>query len=91
MKKNEHLHKYKRIDIGSRQPYIVLKCTKPSCSHYIKATLAEGKMAECPRCDAPFLLDKEALRLAVPHCSNCTVKREGSDGESEPNTLPANS
>ncbi len=79
MSKNSpnHLHRYKRTNLSRQQgkEYLVLKCTKPLCSHYVPLTLAEGKLAECNVCGEAFILDKTAVRLAKPHCPNCTKRK----------------
>jgi len=72
-----HLHRYKRVNLA-RNPgkeYLVFKCTKPLCSHYVPVTLAEGKLTECNRCGDAMVMDKVAVRLAVPHCPACTKRK----------------
>ncbi len=70
----KHLHKYKRTDIGKKGPYIVYKCM--DCSHYVAPELLEGREAACPRCDEPYKIEAQHLSLAIPHCNNCTQRRE---------------
>jgi hypothetical protein len=81
-----HLHRYKKVDIARKgdKEFLVYKCTKPICSHYIRMDLVEGKMCECNRCGEPMIITKETLThssgkpMSKPHCGNC-VKRKKSD------------
>lgn len=68
-----HLHRYKKINIaGFRKPkFLVFKCTKPACFHYVRVDLAEGKLCECSRCNGPMIINKIALTQTYLHCSKC--------------------
>lgn len=73
-----HLHRYKRVDLA-RNPgkeYLVYRCTKPLCSHYVSVDLALGKLSECNRCGEPMIMDKVAVTLALPHCLSCTKRKD---------------
>jgi hypothetical protein len=79
-----HLHKYKKMDIGSDgNKYIVYRCMKPTCNHYIPVTLSEGKLCECNRCENPMVISKATLvhsagkPMTRPHCNDC-IKRKTS-------------
>jgi hypothetical protein len=77
-KKINHVHRYKRVNLA-RNPgkeYLVLRCTKPTCSHYVPVELALGKMCECNRCEQVMILDKVSVNLALPHCLACTKRKE---------------
>jgi hypothetical protein len=72
------LHRYKKLLLG--EDYLVYKCQKPGCSHYISAKLIPGKVAECWRCGNAFVVTpnmvrkgKEVLKL---HCPDCTRGRK---------------
>lgn len=79
MSKANHLHRYKRRNIANGgKPYFVFHCTKPACSHYVRVDMAEGKLCECNRCGQPMVLNRETVRLAKPHCTDC-IKRKKSD------------
>lgn len=78
-----HLHRYKKVNLSrDGQPYIVYKCTKPTCTHYVPIELAEGKLCECNKCGEPMLITKATLHgssnrpLAKPHCSNCVTRKK---------------
>lgn len=80
-----HLHRYKKVDIGKEgNEFLVYKCMKPACSHYIRMDLVEGKLCECNKCGEPMIITKETLThssgkpMAKPHCNGC-VKRKKSD------------
>lgn len=76
-----HLHNYKRINIASfgKEPYLVFKCLKPLCSHYIRIDLAEGKMCECSICHEMMIINKESINHAKPHCSGCIKRKKVKD------------
>ncbi len=69
-------HKYKRTKLS--KTYIVYKCEKPGCTHYISPALITGKLAECWRCGDVFVIKQKHLELARPHCDNCTNSKSGS-------------
>lgn len=78
MTKSIHLHKYKKINLSKTdKEYLVYRCQKPMCSHYIPIKLAAGKMCECNRCGEPMILDKTQLTgsggypMTNPHCIEC--------------------
>jgi len=79
-----HLHRYKRVNLSTTKgkEYLVFKCQKPACAHYVGIHLAEGKLCECNICGEPMILDKLAMTLAKPHCRNCTKKRNPNVEES---------
>jgi hypothetical protein len=78
-----HLHRYKKVNLAShgKEPFLVYRCTKPSCSHYIRLDMAEGRLCECNRCGQPMLIGRETLTkssgkpMALPHCSECIQRR----------------
>lgn len=77
-----HTHRYKKINIGQNgKEFLVYRCMKPACSHYIRIDLALNMICECNRCFNPMIITKEILRhssgkpMARPHCSDC-VKRK---------------
>src|SRR5262245_6990151 len=81
-----HLHRYKKIDLStSGKPYIVYKCMKPACSHYVPINLSEGKLCECNRCAEPMIITKATLThshskpMAKPHCPNCIKRKNEKD------------
>jgi hypothetical protein len=82
-----HLHRYKKVNL-SRKPgheFLVYKCTKPACPHYIRLELVEGKLCECNRCGDPMIITRETLihssgkPMAKPHCNNCVVRKKSDD------------
>lgn len=77
-----HIHRYKKIDIGADgKEYLVYKCMKPACSHYVPIHLAEGKLCECNKCGDAMIISKAVLThsakkpMARPHCPNCIKRR----------------
>lgn len=69
----KHIHQYRRTNIGVKNKYIVYACNLPLCTHYLRPELVEGKLSLCCRCDKPFVMTKEKLRLANPHCDDCKI------------------
>lgn len=84
-KPENHLHKYKKVDLSSDKDksYLVYKCTKPACSHYVPLHLAEGKICECNRCGEPMLITKHVMTgsgkkpMTLPHCGDCIKRKKG--------------
>ena len=81
-----HLHRYKKVNLGKNgKEYLVYKCQKPACSHYIPIALAEGKLCECNRCNEPMILGKPQLTgssggpMAKPHCNDCIERKKAND------------
>ena len=64
----DHLHIYRRLK-GSKDIYV---CDHPDCTHQRTKEYIVGKRATCPYCHEPYILDRRILRLAVPHCEECT-------------------
>lgn len=82
-----HLHLYKKVNLTrkkGKEPYLVYRCTKPLCPHYLPLDLAEGKMCECNVCGEPMVITRETLThssgnpMARPRCTNC-IKRKNTD------------
>ncbi len=84
----KHIHKYKRFNL-TRKPdkpaYYVFKCILPNCPHYVRFDLVEGKFCICHKCNEAFLMTKLSMRLAKPHCIDCTKfeKKEDLDAIAE--------
>lgn len=83
MKVADHLHRYKKINLSrTEKEYLVYKCMKPACSHYIPTLLAMGKLCECNRCKEPMILTKfqligsNGIPMTLPHCIDCTKRRK---------------
>lgn len=85
IKLTKHIHLYKRINLTpkwhkiknpEKEPFLVLRCQKPTCNHYVRVDLALGKLAECSRCNDPFILDKITVNHASPHCTDCIKSKK---------------
>lgn len=85
-----HLHRYKKINLSRKkgEEYLVYKCMKPACSHYLPMNLAEGKLCECNKCGEPMIITKETLThsnggnpMAKPHCTACVKRKKNPDME----------
>jgi len=83
-----HLHKYKLRDLNRKtaEPYYVYICTHQQCSHNIRVELVDGKLAECNRCNEPFVMKlaklKHGSKFAVkPHCDDCTKSKQRTKDE----------
>jgi hypothetical protein len=81
---SNHIHRYRKVNLArnGNDPYIVYKCVKPTCSHYVPLDLAEGKLCECDRCGDPMTISKITLRgnggkpMSKPHCLNCIQRKK---------------
>lgn len=89
MNKSNHIHRYKKENIAARgkEEFLVYKCTKPLCSHYIPIKLAEGKLCECNRCGETMIITRSVLvhsggkPMSRPHCINCIKRRKSHEVE----------
>jgi len=85
-----HLHRYKKVNLGNGKDFFVFRCMRPACSHYIAVKLAEGKLCECNRCHEPMVMTKEAMQLTRPHCANCVKRKVSKDVEAISQFLAGN-
>ena len=83
-----HLHRYKKKNLGrDGKEFFVYMCTKPTCTHYIRCDLADGKLCECNRCHETMIITKEVLTkssgkpMTLPHCLDCTKRRKEINGD----------
>lgn len=82
-----HLHRYKKVNLSRDKDkrYLVYKCTKPLCSHYLPMHLAEGKECECNICHNIMVITREVLThsggapSARPRCKACVKTRVKED------------
>jgi hypothetical protein len=72
--KSEHVHKYKRVKLGSKG-YTVYKCMKPGCTHYIRQELVTGMKTICWRCEQEQIMSPKMATQAKPHCLECTHRK----------------
>ena len=80
MSSKNHIHKYKLINIGSKdKPTKVYGCALPGtdCKHYLfpKGKVV-GKMSICWKCDAEFMITADISRKSrvYPTCPRCRGK-----------------
>lgn len=86
-KKNEHTHQYQRVELG-KKGFIVYKCRKPGCTHYIQEGLAVDRMTECCDCHEVFTItqdhiNKKRIRLRCRNCIDARVLTFSVSGKSE--------
>jgi hypothetical protein len=86
MKKNQHTHKYERINIGSRQPYIVYRCVL-DCPHYVREVEIVGRSAACWRCGRTFTITEALAIKKRPHCGACTRGEKSGAKEARTETV----
>lgn len=83
----QHVHKYRRIDIGRDKPYWVMQCSLPGCNSYTHMRTIDScpqlvdKMSLCNKCGDRFILTRKSLQMAKPKCDSCivSVKKKGMD------------
>ena len=79
MAKSNHIHKYKKIKLGKDRSYLVYKCIKPGCSHYIPLVQALNAICECSKCGNLMVIGKAQLygsggrAMTNPHCVDCII------------------
>lgn len=77
-----HLHKYKKLNIGKKKDYFVYKCLIPGCNRYIAISQSLNELCECNRCGNPMIIDKRVLAhsggkpMLYPCCINCIKRKE---------------
>jgi hypothetical protein len=71
MKKETHIHKYKRITLSKRTGLQVFKCVAPICTHYVRRELAIGRVCICWKCGEELILNAENTQLAKPTHIEC--------------------
>lgn len=75
MSRSRHNHVYKRVNLGKDKEYIVYKCIKPGCSHFVREELILDRVAECPECEGIFTIKKPNLsRKVLIICLPCRKK-----------------
>lgn len=73
----QHIHKYRRVNIGRDSEYWVMQCSLPQCNHYVpmvsklSVPTLIGKIAICNTCNDPFELYRMTLRKSKPVCKLC--------------------
>lgn len=86
----QHIHKFRRVDIGREKSYYVMQCSLPGCNHYtpmnskLSCPSLIGKVALCNECGDAFTLTRLALRLAKPTCG-CVKSDEAKKTEAAGN------
>jgi len=76
MAKEKHVHQYKKIKKSE-----IFRCIKPGCRHYLRKEFAIGAISICPRCGGTFQLNNRNMKLEMPHCADCTQRRNQSELE----------
>jgi hypothetical protein len=77
MAAKSHTHKYRLINIGSKEkPRKVYACSLPDCSHHIPTHQRKtiiGKESICWECDKKMIMSRDIVRKNVvkPRCWHC--------------------
>ena len=77
------IHKYKRVDIGRKNPYIVFRCVLPGCGHYVQEKFIIGREAQCWKCGSVFTIEYKESKLARPHCPDPACHKATYKGRAE--------
>ena len=75
--KDKHTHKLKRHIY--KTGVAVYFCTLPDCHYKIDTALALGKRSICHTCNEEFIMNEYTVRLARPHCMNCSKQKVRGD------------
>lgn len=71
--------------VGPSKEVWVMKCFELNCTHYtrmrskLSCPLLLGTIAICNKCEEKFILDKRALRMAMPTCSKCVRPKKAEE------------
>jgi hypothetical protein len=68
-----HYHVYKRVKWGKKKTPIY-RCILPGCTHYVLPEMLENRVAACPVCSKPYVIDIRKTTLKRPHCDNCRTR-----------------
>lgn len=70
----KHIHQYYQLKIGRGSfRRNIVRCAIPKCTHKLnEPELAIGRESLCNRCETPFIITKEHLRIMKMHCDSCT-------------------
>ena len=77
LKVENHVHKYKRVDIGGKG-YIIYRCMIPGCSHYLPTKeLIINRETLCWDCNRITVYTQEMYNRKImdPLCEDCRQKR----------------
>lgn len=80
MARGGHCHKYYRVDIGQRKPYVVYRCALPRCTHYLQRELITAKESICWECGERFIVTKANLNQEKLRCMACVSRHSGGKG-----------
>lgn len=69
-------HFYRRVKMGKNKDYIVYKCIKPGCPHYVPRELAVGRPSLCWSCNKEFIMTSKNLQQAKPTCGCRSFRQE---------------
>jgi hypothetical protein len=74
-RRQAHVHKYKRTNIGRVKEYLVYKCELPGCTHYTPVEMVIGKTTKCCICDKPYEIKAADIQYVRIACDACKGKR----------------
>lgn len=66
-----HIHKYYRVNLGTRKEYLVYRCARPGCTHFVRPQLVVGLQGICWDCSQPFYLTIKNLHQVKTTCNSC--------------------
>lgn len=70
-----HIHKLRKVDIGRKAPYIVYRCTMPTCGFYKVPELVLGMEMICWKCEQPMILTKDRMIQKPTCCTRFNTKK----------------
>lgn len=69
-----HVHKLRRKTYKNGES--IFFCVGADCKYKVNVDLSLGKRTECWRCGESFIINEYSIRLAKPHCMDCTKKKD---------------
>lgn len=80
--KEEHVHRYKRVDAGVNRKYLVYSCADPNCpkgTHYLTPKIVVNRKTICWGCEKATPMTKEMASMANPKCVLCRNSKNVND------------
>jgi hypothetical protein len=73
--KHSGLHQYLRTNLGKNRDYVVYKCTRAGCTHYLAEAMMVGATFLCECGEKGTVESKEQLTKTL-RCSNCRTNAD---------------
>ena len=82
--KQNHIHKYLRVNSGRKEPYYIYKCVD-NCSHFIHESMIHGRETICWECGKTFRVRR--MKKRKPICEDCWSNKYGKLGKDDAESI----